>query len=344
MNLDGNIYSVWLENEDGTRFIPDMKGGDYAPGDAPGDEFYAVHSEMPLQVTHEVMRQTIRSEVEACEHPADAIKPTDGWVEGVEGRECGKCQGTQTRNTTKPWPELWDAEGARPVCSGSVSLGRGSAGLILAMTRPTTTEINLSWERVAEGGEGGYKGVVPRTRTEGTLGFVAPQYEAVTGAKAGDPMAALGPGPKLYELDEAILIVARTCERCMNVLLWEYGCDDGYQHGSDEYERAGTTCLFCVPIETIHPDPLVDEVESAGTGEQMEAVEPSEEIVGDLPDHSNLKARSSADAFDAPIPPAEFRRMIVADLRREDEFWTALKGGASTQELLDLIDKQHAED
>lgn len=46
-------------------------------------------------------------------------------------------------------------------------------------------------------------------------------------------------------MQQAILISATSCERCMNALLWAYGTPDGYPELSDEWRRSGTCCSFC---------------------------------------------------------------------------------------------------
>lgn len=45
--------------------------------------------------------------------------------------------------------------------------------------------------------------------------------------------------------DEAILIAVNSCEKCMNVLAYEYGLDWGYAEDSIEAEECGTVCQFC---------------------------------------------------------------------------------------------------
>lgn len=62
--------------------------------------------------------------------------------------------------------------------------------------------------------------------------------------------------PKKYNLHDAIRIAADSCERCLNVLLYRYGIDDGYLEQSDEWYRAGTSCDFCehMPMEKPEPD------------------------------------------------------------------------------------------
>ena len=49
-----------------------------------------------------------------------------------------------------------------------------------------------------------------------------------------------------YELDEAIVVMAHACERCMNVLEHKYlNGEDGYEEYSDEWYKANTECDFC---------------------------------------------------------------------------------------------------
>jgi 2'-5' RNA ligase len=52
---------------------------------------------------------------------------------------------------------------------------------------------------------------------------------------------------KGWKLGQAIMVVAKACERCMNVLAHEVGLDWGYEHGSEEWKRSNTKCDFCCP-------------------------------------------------------------------------------------------------
>jgi 2'-5' RNA ligase len=53
---------------------------------------------------------------------------------------------------------------------------------------------------------------------------------------------------KGWKLGQAIMVAAKACERCMNVLAHEVGLDWGYEHGSEEWMRANTQCDFCKPV------------------------------------------------------------------------------------------------
>lgn len=49
-----------------------------------------------------------------------------------------------------------------------------------------------------------------------------------------------------YTLSEAILVYARACERCSNVLYYKYTDGaDGYAEFSEEWNKARTVCNFC---------------------------------------------------------------------------------------------------
>lgn len=106
------IPTLWYENEKGERFIP-PEGGEPAP-----KGFIYQHTQFPRSLHHLVLRAVLREEVDACEHPAEHVHPTGGWIDGVEGRECKCCNGTQTRKTGEPWPERWEADGARQLIHG----------------------------------------------------------------------------------------------------------------------------------------------------------------------------------------------------------------------------------
>lgn len=47
-----------------------------------------------------------------------------------------------------------------------------------------------------------------------------------------------------HPLDKSVLVVAEACERCMNVLAWEYRVG-GYPYESEAYNKAGTSCRIC---------------------------------------------------------------------------------------------------
>ena len=49
-----------------------------------------------------------------------------------------------------------------------------------------------------------------------------------------------------YTLEEAIYVYCKSCERCMNVLLYKYlNGADGYEEHSEEWEKCNTVCEWC---------------------------------------------------------------------------------------------------
>ena len=146
-----HIETLWYENERGERWFPGrhtppwqqrlirLLGGvvrdenEYFP--PPG--FIYQHSQFPNEVNERVLRVTVAREVDACQHPRQYVKRTGGWHEGIEGRECQRCNGTQTRAVGERWPKKWSAGGSRTLLSGSCGY---PGDLVLAMTRPSLLE------------------------------------------------------------------------------------------------------------------------------------------------------------------------------------------------------------
>jgi hypothetical protein len=211
IELDSNLYCIWYENEAGERWVPHLAGPE--PMNTP-DGFFYHHAQFPFYVNHDVLKVVQRAEVDACQHDPDDVRPDRGLIDGYRGRCCGSCGGRQViADDGRDWPPVWDASGSIRIISGE----RGYPGeLVLAMTRPTEDEKTRSHERW------------------------------VASKRPERPLV-----KRLYGLDDAILIAARACEGCMNVLLWEYGCNDGYPWHSPDHLRAGTSCLFCKPEPTI---------------------------------------------------------------------------------------------
>ena len=48
-----------------------------------------------------------------------------------------------------------------------------------------------------------------------------------------------------WDVGDAIMVAAQSCERCMNVLASHYGLDWGYKFSSKEYQECGTSCTMC---------------------------------------------------------------------------------------------------
>ena len=111
-----SLPRLWYANEDGERWIPPE---DYSGAHPPPPGFVYQHSRFPTTLTDGVLRLTQATEVEACPHPSESVSPTGGWIEGIEGRRCSACQGTQTRNADEPWAAEWDSGGSQRVLQGN---------------------------------------------------------------------------------------------------------------------------------------------------------------------------------------------------------------------------------
>lgn len=221
MNLDDNLYIIWFENEQGHRWVPDLAGNG-PPATKKPEEFYMMYSEHPHVVNKDISVGARRSEVDACAHDGK-MRPDLGLIDGFKGRYCTKCGGYQSCKEDEPWPDAWDASHSHHLASGGNTY---MESLVLAMTRPTEAERQLAVARELE-------------RTE------------KVGEKIEGPLY-----PKAYPLRDAVLIAARSCERCLNALLWRYGCggdggDAGYPEYSEAWKKAGTACIFCEPVLTL---------------------------------------------------------------------------------------------
>jgi len=173
--------NLWYENEAGEKWEPDYSKNGF---DEPPEGFKYQISRFPSQLREGMLKIVQADEVAKCDHPDEHVAATGGWVDGVEGRECNACGGTQMRNTGQEWPEKWEAYGSR-------SLGA----------------MEMGWSEDL----------------------------------------ALGLVDKGFTLGNAIIVAATSCERCMNTLAYECGLDWGYQEGSEDWEKCGTSCRFCKP-------------------------------------------------------------------------------------------------
>lgn len=53
-----------------------------------------------------------------------------------------------------------------------------------------------------------------------------------------------------YTLGDAILIMAKSCERCLNVIYNHYmGPEEGYPELSEQWHKCNTKCKFCEHME-----------------------------------------------------------------------------------------------
>lgn len=130
--LRPKVPTLWYENDDGVRWVPPQGG------ETPPEGYIYQWSQFPNEVHDRCLRAVLRSEVDACEHPAEYVKRTGGWIDGVKGRECQLCNGTQVCDEDEEWPEEWDAEGSRTLMRGTCPY---PSDLVMAMLRPSLVEM-----------------------------------------------------------------------------------------------------------------------------------------------------------------------------------------------------------
>lgn len=122
--------TIWYEDEDGNRLPYDIN--DFIR--PKGAVFHATQFANVVRTT--VSRFVLRQQVDACDHDPTWVKRTGGWIDGIKGRECQKCHGTQVVSEEEfpgdSWPETWDADGSRLFYSCESSY---SQDLVVAMLR-----------------------------------------------------------------------------------------------------------------------------------------------------------------------------------------------------------------
>jgi len=135
------LPTLWYENKDGQRWVPDF---DKEDGTNPPPGYHYQWSRNPLTLQDNCLKINTPEEVAACPHPEEDIRKTYGWIDGVEGRECARCKGSQTKNVSDPWPDKWDSSGSYNLMSGNSGY---SADLVLALSRPSPAELLKAFER-----------------------------------------------------------------------------------------------------------------------------------------------------------------------------------------------------
>jgi hypothetical protein len=191
-----NLPTLWYENEAGDKWFPNFDGPGYPDEGRPADFKYQ-HSRFPRTLVHNCLRLISQEDVDACHHKETLID--HGLIEGLEGRICRSCGGSQTTKVGEPWPAKWHGGGSKEAFRAESTY---PVDLVLSMVRPT-----------AEEGQ--------RARARGFL------------------------LPEITTFERAVLLAATACERCLNVLCWQHGLDDGYEEGSPEWEEANTRCALC---------------------------------------------------------------------------------------------------
>lgn len=115
--------TLWYEDKDG-NVIP------HVPGETPFSDKELYQHTRSVAMRHNVLGQVRQADVDACSH--DETRATGGWIDGVEGRECCGCKGTQVRHLPEPWPEKWEGGS----CYNVVTMNSGwDSNVVNAMVR-----------------------------------------------------------------------------------------------------------------------------------------------------------------------------------------------------------------
>lgn len=112
--LKEQLKTLWYEDENGNKIdeMPCEENGFRPPTGA----CYQV-SRFPLTLRTKHVKLLDQAEVDKCSHPRGHIVPTYGWVDGIVGRQCTLCQGTQVKKKWRLWPRTWQAHGSREVAT-----------------------------------------------------------------------------------------------------------------------------------------------------------------------------------------------------------------------------------
>lgn len=78
-------------------------------------------SRFPNQLTTSHLELIKQSDVDKCNHPRKYVVPTYGWIDGIIGRKCNLCGGTQTKKKWHLWGKKWDSSHSREVFSTNSS-------------------------------------------------------------------------------------------------------------------------------------------------------------------------------------------------------------------------------
>lgn len=100
------LETLWYEDENGNKI--ECAEDEYCPKGA----VFQV-SRFPFRLTTSHLKLVSQDEVNKCRHPRKHVHPTYGWIDGIVGRECKVCHGTQTKKKWHLWPRKWDGHGSR---------------------------------------------------------------------------------------------------------------------------------------------------------------------------------------------------------------------------------------
>ena len=107
-----HLKTLWLEDENGN----DLGEPDYKNIKVNKNAEYQV-SRFTNVLRTSFLKLIKQNDVDKCNHPRKHIKQTYGWIDGVYGRECALCGGTQTRGKWHLWPKKWTGGGSKTIVS-----------------------------------------------------------------------------------------------------------------------------------------------------------------------------------------------------------------------------------
>ena len=121
-----DLKTLWYEDENGNK-LEHVEFSCEAPENA---KYFA--SRFPCEVHEKHYKIIKQSDVDKCNHPRKYIVPTYGWVDGIVGRECKVCHGTQTKKKgiLHRWGKKWDGGSSKETIA---FISTYSEDLVLAM-------------------------------------------------------------------------------------------------------------------------------------------------------------------------------------------------------------------
>lgn len=120
------LRTLWYQDKDGNDI-----DAEFEPSSVPPEaEYYVTRFPLMLHIVHKKLIK--QSEVDKCRHPRKYIKPTYGWIDGIVGRECKLCYGTQTKKKWHFWPKKWEGSGSKEICTFHTTWNNDKAILAMA--------------------------------------------------------------------------------------------------------------------------------------------------------------------------------------------------------------------
>lgn len=105
-----NLETLWYENRETGEKIPSMNGEICNPE---GADIRVTRFPNIVRTSH--YRLFTQEKVDKCKHPHKYVEPTYGWIDGIVGRRCKLCGGTQTKKKWHFWPRKWEGGGQKEI-------------------------------------------------------------------------------------------------------------------------------------------------------------------------------------------------------------------------------------